>query len=88
MTMAIFGAKEMHASTTLTSLSESAKGLSIWLTLFDLLDVDANNISVMHESMQMHKLDTLVGTRVSLTIKKSKRNCYTNYIVTNLAVLH
>ena len=53
-----------------------------------LLDIDAKDVSVMHESMQMHKLNTLVGSRVSLTIKKSKRNGYTNYNVTHLEVLH
>ena len=70
---------------------ESATGRSIWLTLFDqcmagLLDIDAKDFSVMHESMQMHKLNTLVGTRVSLTIKKSKRNGYTNYNATHLEI--
>ncbi|KAK2179187.1 hypothetical protein NP493_508g01031 [Ridgeia piscesae] len=54
---------------------ESAKGRSIWLTLFDqcmadLLDVDAKDFSFMHESIQMSKLNTLVGTRISLTIKR------------------
>ena len=72
---------------------ESATGWTIWLTLFNqcmagLLDIDAKDFSVMHESMQMHKLNTLVGTRVSFTIKKSKRNGYTNYNVTHLEVLH
>ena len=72
---------------------ESATGRSIWLTLFDqcmagLLDVGAKDFSLMHESMQMYKLNTLVGTRVSLTIKKSKRNGYNNYNVTHLDVLH
>ncbi|KAK2175445.1 hypothetical protein NP493_731g01016 [Ridgeia piscesae] len=71
---------------------ESATGRSIWLTLFDqcvpgLLDVDAKDFSLMHESMQMSKLNTLVGTRMFLTIKKSKRNGYTNYNVTHLEVL-
>ena len=42
----------------------------------------------MHESMQMYKMNTLVGTRVSLTIEKSKRNGYNNYNVTHLDVLH
>ena len=32
----------------------------------------------------MYKLNTLVGTRVSLTIKKSKQNGYTNYNVTHI----
>ena len=72
---------------------ESATGRSMWLTLFDqcmagLLDVGAKDFSLMHESMQMYKLNTLVGTRVSLTIKKSKRNGYNNYNVTHLDVLH
>ena len=72
---------------------ESATGRSVWFTLFDkcmasLLDVGAKDFSVMHESMRMSKLNTLVGTRVSLTIKKSKRNGYTNYNVTHLEVLH
>ena len=72
---------------------ESATGRSIWLTLFDqcmagLLDVGAKDFSLMHESMQMYKLNTLVGTRVSLTIKKSKRNGYNNYNITHLDVLH
>ena len=72
---------------------ESATGRSIWLTLFDqcmagLLDVGAKDFSLMHESMQMYKLNTLVGTRVSLIIKKSKRNGYNNYNVTHLDVLH
>ena len=72
---------------------ESAKGRSIWLTLFDqcmagLLDVDANDFSLMHERLQMSKLNTLVGSSVSLTIKKSKRNGYTNYNVIHLEVLH
>ena len=71
---------------------ESATGRSIWLTLFDqcvpgLLDVDAKDFSLMHENMQMSKLNTLVGTRMFLTIKKSKRNGYTNYNVTHLEVL-
>ena len=53
---------------------ESATGRSTWLTLFDqcmasLLDVGAKDFSLMHESMLMSKLNTLVGTRVSLTIK-------------------
>ena len=72
---------------------ESATGRSVWFTLFDkcmasLLDVGAKDFSVMHESMRMSKLNSLVGTRVSLTIKKSKRNGYTNYNVTHLEVLH
>ena len=72
---------------------ESATGRSMWLTLFDqcmagLLDVGAKDFSLMHESMQMYKLNTLVGTRVSLTIKKSKRNGYNNYNVTHIDVLH
>jgi len=72
---------------------ESATGCSIWLTLSDqcmagLLNVEAKDFSVMYESLQRHKLNTLVGTRVSLTIKKSKRNGYTNYNVTHLEVLH
>ena len=50
--------------------------------------VGAKVFSVMHESIQMHKLNTLVGTRVSLTIKKSKGNGYTIYNVTHLGVLH
>ena len=53
-----------------------------------LLDVDAKDFSLMHESMQMSKLNTLVVTRMSLTIKKSKRNDYTNYNVTHIEVLH
>ena len=66
---------------------ESATGRTMWLTVFDqctssLLDVGAKDVSVMHESMQMSKLNTLVGTRVFLTIWKSKRNGYTNYNVT------
>ena len=40
------------------------------------LDVDAKDLSLMHESMEMHKLNALVGSRVSLTIKKRKRNGY------------
>ena len=36
----------------------------------DLLDVDAKDFSLMHESIQMSKLNTLVGTRISLTIKR------------------
>ena len=72
---------------------ESARGRSIWLTLFDqcvasLLDVDARYFYLMNESMRMSKLNTLVGTRASLTIKKSKRNGYTNYSVSHLEVLH
>ena len=72
---------------------ESATVRSVWFTLFDkcmasLLDVGAKDFSVMHKSMRMSKLNTLVGTRVSLTIKKSKRNGYTNYNVTHLEVLH
>ena len=72
---------------------ESATGRFVWFTLFDkcmasLLDVGAKDFSVMHESMRMSKLNTLVGTRVSLTIKKSKRNGYINYNVTHLEVLH
>ena len=61
---------------------ESATGRSIWLTLFDqcmagLLDVDAKDFSVMHESMQIYKFNTLIETRLSLTIKKSKRTTST-----------
>ena len=72
---------------------ESATGHSVWFTLFDkcmasLLDVGAKDFSVMHESMRMSKLNNLVGTRVSLIIKKSKRNGYPNYNVTHLEVLH
>ena len=71
---------------------ESATGRSIWLTLFDqcmtgLLDVDAKDLSLKNESMQIYKLNSLVRTRVSLTINKSKRNGYTNYNVTPLEVL-
>ena len=67
---------------------ESTAGRSRWLTLFDqcmasLLDVGAKDLSLMQESM----LNTFVGTRVSLTIKKSKRDGYTNYNVTHLEVL-
>ena len=40
--------------------------------------VGAKDYSVMHESIHMHKLNTLVGARVSLTINKSKRNGYAN----------
>ena len=53
-----------------------------------MLDVNAKYLPLMHESMQMHKLNTLIGTRVALNIKKSKRNGYTNYNVTHLEVLH
>jgi hypothetical protein len=53
-----------------------------------LLDDGAKDVSLMHESMQMYKMNTLVGTRVSLTIEKSKRNGYNNYNVTHLDVLH
>ena len=72
---------------------ESATDCSIWLTLFDqcmagLLDVDAKDFSLMHKRMQTYQLNTLVGTRLSLTIKKGKRNGYTNYNVTHLEVLH
>ena len=71
---------------------ESATGRCVWFTLFDkcmasLLDVGAKDLSLMKESMRMSKLYTLVGTRVSLTIKKSKRNGYTNYNVTHLEVI-
>ena len=45
-------------------------------------------LSLRHESMHMYKLNTLVGKRVSLTIKKSKQNGYTNYNVTHLEVFH
>ena len=59
---------------------ESATGRSIWLTLFDqcmagLLDVDAKDFSLMHESMQMSTLNTLVGTRSYFT--KSVCQLYT-----------
>ena len=50
--------------------------------------VGAKDFPVMHESIQMHKLNALVGTRVSLTIKKSKRNGYAKYNVTHLEVFH
>jgi len=54
--------------------------------------VGAKDFSVMDESLQMHKLNTLVGTRVFLTIKKSKRNDYAKYNVTqnvtHLEVFH
>ena len=71
---------------------ETATGRFLWLSLFDqcmasLLHVDAKDFSLMNESMQMSKLNTLVGTGVSLTIKKSKRNGYTNYNVTDPEVL-
>jgi len=49
-----------------------------------LLDVNAKDLSLMQESMQMN---TLVGTRVSLTSRKSKRIGYTSYNVTHLDVL-
>ena len=83
----------VNANTCFLVLVESATGRSIWLTLFDqcmasLLDVGAKDLSLMNQSMRMSKLNTLVGTRVSLTIKKSKRNGYTNYNVTHLEVLH
>ena len=72
---------------------ESATGRSAWFTLFDkcmasLLDVGAKDFFLMNESMRMSKLNTLVGSLFSLTIKKSKRNGYTNYNVTHLARLH
>ncbi|KAK2172417.1 hypothetical protein NP493_965g01047 [Ridgeia piscesae] len=72
---------------------ESATGRSIRLTLFDqcvtsLLDVDAKGIFLMNESMYIYKLNSLVRTRVSLNIKKSKQNGYINYNVTHLDVLH
>ena len=44
--------------------------------------------TVMDKTVQTYKLNTLIGTRVSLIIKKSKRNGYTNYNVTHLDVLH
>ena len=53
-----------------------------------LLDVDAKDCSLMHESMQMYKLNSSVVTSVALTFKKSKRNGYTNNNVTHLEVLH
>ena len=54
---------------------EATTGRTIWLTLFDrcmagLLDIDAKDFSVMHESKQMHKLNTLVGIRMSLTLRR------------------
>ena len=72
---------------------ESATGRSIWLSLLDqcmagLLDINEKDCSVMDESMQFYKLNTLIGISVSLTIKKRKRNGYTNYIVAHLDVLH
>ena len=72
---------------------ESATSRPVWLTLFaqcmaGLLDVDAKDVSLMPESMQISKLNTLVGTRVSLTIKKSKRYGYNTYNITHLEVLH
>ena len=83
----------VNANICFLVLVESATGRSIWLTLFDqcmasLLDVGAKDLSIMNESMRMSKLNTLVGTGVSFTIKKSKRNGYTNYNVTHLEVLH
>ncbi|KAK2172052.1 hypothetical protein NP493_997g01063 [Ridgeia piscesae] len=49
---------------------ESATGRSIWLTLFDqcmagLLGVNAEELSLIHESMPMHKLNTGRNTRVT-----------------------
>ena len=46
---------------------ESATGRSIWLTLFDqcmagLLDINTKDFSVMDESMQFYKMNTLIGT--------------------------
>ena len=68
---------------------ESATGRSIWLNLFvqcmaSLLDVDARLFSYArkHADLQAEHL-----IRVSLIIKKSKRNGYTNYSVTHLEVL-
>ena len=49
-----------------------------------LLDVNAKDFSVIHETVQTNRLDTLIGTRVSLTIKESQRNGYTNYNVIRL----
>ena len=59
---------------------------SMLLTLFD--QCMAGLYGCMAESMHMSKQNALVGTRVSLTIKKSKRNGYSNYNVTHLDVLH
>ena len=42
------------------------------LCMCGLLDVDAKYFSLMHKRMQMYKLNTLIGTRLSFTIKKSK----------------
>ena len=56
--------------------------------LLDVNAIYAKDLSLMHESMHMSNLNTLIGTSVSLTIKKSKRNGYTNYNVTHLEVLH
>ena len=71
----------------------STTGRSMWLTLFDqcmasLLDFKANDVSVMDNTVQTYNRNTLKGTGVSLTTKKSQRNRYINYNVTQLYVLH
>ena len=53
-----------------------------------LLDITAKDVSVIDETVQTYKMNTLVGTCVSLTIKKSQRTGYTNYNVIRLDVLH
>ena len=62
---------------------ESATGRSIWLTLCEqcmasMLDVGAKDLYLKNQSMRMSKLNTLVGTCVSLNIKKSKLNGHIN----------
>jgi len=56
--------------------------------MIGLLDVDAKDLSLMNISMHIYKLNSLVGTRVYLTVQKSKRNWYTNYNGPHLDVLH
>ena len=70
--------KRQHLLPRQSTLRRVGHGHSIWLTLFDrvcmagLLDINAKHFSVMDESIQFYMLNTLVGTPVSLTIKKSK----------------
>ena len=52
-----------------------------------LLDVNAKHVSVMDNTLQTHKQNTLIRTRMSLSIQKTQIKGYTNY-VSHVDVLH
>ena len=60
---------------------ESANGRSMWCTLVDqrmtnLLYVNGKDLSVTDETIQTYRLNSLIGTRVSLIVTTSQRNGY------------